>query len=106
VKTTLIPARRVLASWLGGQDANDPGVAPLSDQDNRRMSTDVINRAVAAVAGAEFVDITTAFCNSQNLCMYRDRDQLLYGDTMHISRYGSFFALRDFHYPALAEVSR
>jgi hypothetical protein len=102
VRTARIPARRTLAAWLGVQDAADPGFAPPDPNPNRTLAASLVSQAVAALPGVELVDPIPALCSSPTQCAYRSQDNLLYGDSSHLSPEGALYALRNFRLPANA----
>jgi peptidoglycan/LPS O-acetylase OafA/YrhL len=99
VRTAQIPARRILAAWMGAPGATDPGVASPAADASIPLSASLIRQAAAPYPGVKVVDLRAALCPSPALCAYRDGGQLLFIDSSHLSPYGASFVLRDFRFP-------
>ncbi|MGB6691001.1 MAG: acyltransferase family protein [Terracidiphilus sp.] len=106
VRSRLIPARRGLASWLGVQDASDPGVAAPSRDPHFAVADSLLAQTVSRLPGVALVDLKLALCAAPAQCTYRQGDSLLYGDSNHLSTEGALYALRDFRFPATIATGR
>jgi hypothetical protein len=98
VRSARVPARRAIATWLGIQDATDPGFASPDPNPNIALSNSLLQRAIADLPGVELVDLNSALCNTSTECVYRSGDNLLYGDAGHLSTFGALYALRSFRF--------
>jgi peptidoglycan/LPS O-acetylase OafA/YrhL len=104
VRSARIPARRRLATWLGAQDADDPGFATPDANPNFSLANSLLRQSSGAVTGVEIVDLDSNLCSASTSCLYRSGDNLLYDDSSHLSTYGSIYALRGFRLPALPSL--
>jgi peptidoglycan/LPS O-acetylase OafA/YrhL len=102
VRTALIPFRHSLAMWMKAPSSRDPGVAPTGRAAACAESNRQIQIAIQPLQGVQLLNLKDKLCSSGDECAYRDGDHILYSDPHHLSTYGSFYALRDFHLPAPA----
>ncbi len=103
VRTAQIPARQVLARWLGSQDAADPGVADPTDKATVEMVNVLLKHITDSLSDVRLVDLTPELCEGYlSECTYRRGSQMLYFDRHHLSPEGAQYALRDFRLPALS----
>jgi peptidoglycan/LPS O-acetylase OafA/YrhL len=102
VRTARIPARGILASWLGGADAGDSGFAPSAVASVDALAGATLRQAVPSQEGVELIDLKPALCTAAGHCAYRDGDRLLYADSGHLTLYGAHYAVRNLRLPELA----
>jgi hypothetical protein len=100
-----IPARRLLAQWMGSPQASDPGASPANDMNLVAIANAQLKMTFDRLHGVPLIDLYSALCGSGTDCPYRMGDRLLYRDPHHVTRFGGDYALRDFHFPALAEAA-
>ena len=101
VRTARIPARRVLALWLGAADAAGPGVAAPVAEPSIPLSISLLEQTAAQLPGVTLLDPKPALCASSIQCAYREGDSLLFIDSSHLSPEGARRALRDLRLPAI-----
>lgn len=95
VRAQRIPARRILASWLGVRDAADPGfAAPVADE-LVNTANQLLATAVSCSSGSELLDLRPTLCSSPGQCIYRNGETLLFNDSNHLSTAGALYALRN-----------
>jgi peptidoglycan/LPS O-acetylase OafA/YrhL len=102
VRTARIPARGILAGWLGVSDSLDSGFAPNGVGSADALAVATLRQAVSSEDGVELIDLKPAFCSGAGHCAYRDGDRLLYADSGHLTLYGAHYAVRNLRLPALA----
>jgi len=98
-KTRYIPARLTLAKWTALRDSGDTGFAPLAEPELNAQANSILKTVVKQFPGAQFQDLTSNFCASQEHCMYRDGDRLFYADIHHLTDSGANFAVNGFKLP-------
>jgi peptidoglycan/LPS O-acetylase OafA/YrhL len=96
-----IPARRLLAGWMGSPDATDPGSSPAEDRIfvgsiNAQMKT-----AIDGLSGVSLINLHSVLCSNGVDCPYRIGDHLLYWDGHHLTRSGDELAFRELRFAAL-----
>ena len=106
IRTSGIPARRAVATWLGTQDVNDLGFAAPFIDPGTAMATSAVKQTVSQFSGVELVDPKPKLCRDPSQCFYRDGDWLLYEDSQHVSPDGARYALRDFLLPVPSELNK
>jgi hypothetical protein len=99
-RTAHIRARLAMAIWLGA-DTDNPGLAPAAEVSAAITSTDVLSQTLKGIPGVELIDLGSMFCDSKNLCAYKDGDRMLYSDEQHLTPEGARYALRNFRFPNL-----
>lgn len=99
VRTTQIPARRILAAWMGAPGVTELGVASPATDASIPLSASLIRQIAIVNPAVKVIDPRAALCPSTALCAYRDGGQLLFIDSSHLSPYGASFALRDLRLP-------
>jgi hypothetical protein len=102
VRTARIPARGILAGWLGVSDSLDSGFAPNGVGSADALAVATLRQAVSSEDGVELIDLKPALCTGAGHCAYRDGDRLLYADSGHLTLYGAHYAVRNLRLPALA----
>ena len=102
VRAAGIPARRILAGWLGAGDDGDSGFAPNGIASADALAIATLRQAVPSVDGVELIDMKPALCTGAGHCAYRDGDRLLYADSGHLTLYGAHYAARNLRLSALA----
>jgi peptidoglycan/LPS O-acetylase OafA/YrhL len=102
VRSARIPARGILAAWLGVEDGGDPGFAVNGIASADALAVATLRLAVPSENGAGLIDLKPALCNSAGHCAYRDGDRLLYADSGHLTPYGAHYAVRNLRLPAVA----
>jgi peptidoglycan/LPS O-acetylase OafA/YrhL len=100
-RTSQIPARRLLAKWLGSEEARDLGCAQPAELPAVFFADAQLKEADESLPGVPLIDLLSEFRQGNGLYAYRIGDHQLYDETRHLTRYGAHFALRDFHLPAL-----
>jgi hypothetical protein len=100
VRTARIPARRVVAHWLGVQRDPYPGTASPAADEQIAASVSVLEETEALLPGVALVDPKPALCSSVTACIYCNRESLLYIDSSHLSHEGARRAIRDLRLPA------
>jgi peptidoglycan/LPS O-acetylase OafA/YrhL len=103
IRTARIPARRVLASWLGVQRDPYPGISSPAADKQIAASVSVLEDAVAHLPRTTLLDPKPALCRSATECVYCDKESLLYIDSSHLSPDGARRAIRDLR---LSELNR
>jgi hypothetical protein len=101
VRTARIPARRILARWLGVEDSADAGFAPNGVASADALASATLRQAVPNAEAVELIDLKPALCAAAGHCAYRDGDRLLYADSGHLTLYGAHYAVRNLRLPAL-----
>lgn len=99
VRSTRIPARRRLATWLGIQAVTDPGFASPNPNPNFALADSLLRQAATGSPAVPLVDLNPALCNAPAECAYRFGENLLYSDSSHLSNFGALYALRNFRLP-------
>ncbi len=109
VRISNIPARQVLAKWLGSPDIADSGFASPGDVSrdlaSAVLATSLLQQTLAALPGAALVDLKRALCNGSGQCSYREGSELFYIDNHHLSPDGARHALRNFRLPTTTDPS-
>jgi peptidoglycan/LPS O-acetylase OafA/YrhL len=100
VRTAQIPARRVLAHWLGAPDAADLGFAAPVAEPSIPLSISLIEQVTANLPGVALFDPQPALCASATRCAYRYGDGLLYIDSSHLSPAGAKRAIKALRFSA------
>jgi peptidoglycan/LPS O-acetylase OafA/YrhL len=101
VRTARIPARGILANWLGAGDQGDSGFAANGVASADAIANATMQQAAPREDGVELIDLKPAFCTGTGHCAYRDGDRLLYADSGHLTPYGAQYAVRNLRLPAL-----
>jgi hypothetical protein len=96
-----IPARRLLAKWMGSSDANDPGTGPAADRTLVESTNAQLRMTIDELQNVPLVDLYSALCLNGIDCTYRIGNHLLYRDSLHVTQYGGDYALRYFRLPPL-----
>lgn len=99
VRSTRIPARRRLATWLGIQAVTDPGFASPNPNPNFALADSLLRQAATGSPAVPLVDLNPALCSAPAECAYRFGENLLYSDSSHLSNFGALYALRNFRLP-------
>lgn len=97
-----IPARRLLAKWMGSSDASDPGIGPAADRTLVESTNAQLKMTIDALQNVPLIDLYSALCLNGVDCTYRIGDHLLYRDSHHVTHYGGDYALRYFRLPTIA----
>jgi len=100
-----IPARRLLAEWMGSADATDPGTSPAADRTLVASTNAQLKTTIGGLHDVALIDLYSSLCGNGIDCTYRIGDRLLYRDSSHVTRYGGDDALREFRLPALAPAA-
>jgi hypothetical protein len=98
IRTAQIPARRMLATWMGSPPGNDSGFAQPSLAASVTIANTQLKMVVNSFQGVQLLDLYSQFCRDDNECVYRLGNRLLYGDEQHLSPDGANYALRNFHF--------
>lgn len=98
IRTAQIPARRMLATWMGSPLGNDSGFAQPSLAASVTIANTQLKMVVNSFQGVQLLDLYSQFCRDDNECVYRLGNRLLYGDEQHLSPDGANYALRNFHF--------
>lgn len=98
VRTRLVPARRVVAGWLG-IDGDDPGFAAPSGEPHFAEASLLLEQTLAGLKGASLIDLKPALCDPANQCAYRAGEELLYNDSNHLTAAGAMRAVRELRLP-------
>jgi peptidoglycan/LPS O-acetylase OafA/YrhL len=106
VRTQQIPVRHSLAQWMGFQSASDPGYGPMANVSSDAEANSHLKAAMEGLKGVQLVDLKPELCRDSNSCVYRDESHVFYADHHHIDVEGARYALRNFHFPAIAEINR
>jgi hypothetical protein len=102
VRTARIPARGMLAGWLGVEETGDSGFAPNGVASADALAISTLRQAVPSEEGVELIDLKPALCTGAGHCAYRDGDRLLYADSGHLTLYGAHYAVRNLRLTAAA----
>ena len=102
VRTARIPARGILARWLGVEETGDSGFAPNGVASADALAISTLRQAVPSEDGVELIDLKPALCTDGSHCAYRDGDRLLYADSGHLTLYGAHYAVRRLRLTAVA----
>ena len=100
LRTTQIPIRRMLASWMT-QGKTTPGLAQASFVDAVEQSDEALETVHSRFQNAELIDLKPKFCDGKGMCSYMDGGRLLYSDGQHLTALGAFYALRGGRLPDL-----
>jgi peptidoglycan/LPS O-acetylase OafA/YrhL len=93
LRTTQIPIRRMLASWMT-QGNYSPGLAHASFVDAVERSDEALKTVHSRFQNAELIDLRPMFCDGRGMCSYMHGGRLLYSDGQHLTPDGAFYALR------------
>lgn len=100
LRTTHIPARRVIASWMvHGNDL--PGKARASFVDAAARSDEALETIRGRFQNVELIDLRPMLCDAGGMCTYMHGGRLLYSDGQHLTPDGAFYALRGLSLPGL-----
>jgi peptidoglycan/LPS O-acetylase OafA/YrhL len=99
-RTSIIPARHILASVLG-EYSNDMGLSTPDRSLAAETATELMKNTGLQFPGLELIELKSTFCNEQNYCAYMADGKLLYKDTGHLTNDGAKYALREFKLPNL-----
>jgi peptidoglycan/LPS O-acetylase OafA/YrhL len=105
LRSSQIPIRYTIASWMGVQDTRDTGFALPQDSSSEALATFLLQKTLAAFPEATLVDLKRALCNEAGQCAYRKGNKLLYFDSDHLTIEGARYALRDFRLPPAATMN-
>jgi hypothetical protein len=106
VAITEVPVERLLARWLKIPNTDDPGYETPNFVDSDQRAAAAIAEVLAATPGVALAEVKSALCKSPSECYYRDRDNLLYADSHHLTPDGASFALREFQLPSLSSTGK
>lgn len=100
LRTTHIPARRVISSWM--VQGNDlPGKARASFVDAVARSDEALETIHGRFQNVELIDLRPMLCDAGGMCAYMHGGRLLYSDGQHLTPDGAFYALRGLSLPGL-----
>lgn len=100
LRTTQIPIRRMLASWMT-QGNYTPGLARASFADAVEQSDGALETVHRRFQNTELIDLRPMFCDESGMCAYMHGGRLLYSDGQHLTADGAFYALRGGKLPDL-----
>ncbi len=106
VRTAQIPARHALAKWMGFTSAIDTGFTPSGRTAASVSAYAALKTACDSLRGVQLIDLRQELCRNGNQCAYRLGDRILYADMHHLTADGAHYALRDFHFPAIAAFGK
>jgi len=99
-RTTHIPARRLIASWMAQGD-NTSGLARASFAGAAARSDAALETIRSRFQNVEFVNLKPMLCDDGGWCAYMRGGRLLYSDAQHLTPDGAFYALRGLSLPSL-----
>lgn len=100
LRTTQIPIRRMLASWMT-QDNYTPGLAHASFVDAAERSDEALKAVHIRFQNVSLIDLRPMFCDGSGMCAYMNGGRLLYSDGQHLTTDGAFYAFRGGRLPDL-----
>jgi peptidoglycan/LPS O-acetylase OafA/YrhL len=100
IRTREIPARRWLASAMGGAEEIDPGWMQASSRAEDGEADAVMKKIAGESGDVETYDLKQAVCRMPDeTCRYRTESEMLFMDPHHLSAQGAEVALEKFVIP-------
>lgn len=99
-RTSVIPARRWMASMLG-EYHNDMGFAAPDQSQAADTATELMKSVQLQFPGVELIDLRSVLCREHDSCHYFAEGKLFYRDPNHVTVDGAKYALRGFSLPIL-----
>ena len=84
-RTSQIPARRLLAGWMGSEEADDLGCAPLGELPAVTFANARLKETIAAIPGVPLIDLLSEFRQENGLYAYRIGEYQLFSDSHHLT---------------------